>query len=314
MSAIKNKFKIERDYITNKLARSTIKLKQGKPTFLVAHETANPTADAKDHRRYFQNIKFQASAHTFIDDKTILEIIPLEEKAWHVQYKQDKRLLGLGYANDNAVGVELCRTGNFEQAYARYVWYFAYLCQKFELHPTKHIIAHSSLDPKRRRDPQSWLEPNGVSWDDFIANVQNCYLNWDVADQPKKDKPKETNSSYQGHSIVDYLKSIGKDSSKKARLQYAKEYGVKNYNFSAEKNLELLEKMRNESSAAKKKMQIAPIQSDYKGHSIVDFLKSVGIDSSKENRKKLAKKYGIKDYDFSANKNLELLNAMRKGK
>lgn len=44
---------------------------------------------------------------------------------------------------------------------------------------------------------------------------------------------------------------------------------------------------------------------------LVDYLKSLGIDYSKENRKKIAEKYGIKDYDFSADKNTELLKAIQ---
>jgi N-acetylmuramoyl-L-alanine amidase CwlA len=52
----------------------------------------------------------------------------------------------------------------------------------------------------------------------------------------------------------------------------------------------------------------------YKGSSIVDYLNSLGIDSSPANRKKLAKEYGVSNYDTSASKNTELLNKMRHGK
>src|SRR5690625_2077888 len=37
-------------------------------------------------------------------------------------------------------------------------------------------------------------------------------------------------------------------------------------------------------------------KSTYKGHSIVEYLNSIGVDSSFNNRKKLAKKHGIKNY------------------
>ncbi len=174
--AIKNKYKVERKYISNKKARSGNK---NNVKFLVAHETANNSTGAEGHYKYFQNITIEASAHTFIDDKKILEIIPLDEKAWHVMYNQDKRLLGLGYANDNAIGTELCRPGNFKKAYDRYVWYHAYLCKKFGLQPKKHIVSHRELDPQRRSDPQSWLEPNGITWVRFINDVQNYFVNWE---------------------------------------------------------------------------------------------------------------------------------------
>jgi hypothetical protein len=47
------------------------------------------------------------------------------------------------------------------------------------------------------------------------------------------------------------------------------------------------------------------------GYSIVDYLSSKGEDFSKENRKKLAEKYGVKDYDFSNEKNIELLDKLK---
>jgi N-acetylmuramoyl-L-alanine amidase len=176
--AVKDKYSIERKYVTNSKARSKAKLNGGKPGFFVAHETANNSADADAHYRYFQGITISASAHTFIDDGKILEIIPLDEKAWHVQYQQDKKTLGLGAANDNAIGTELCRTGNFSKAYDRFVWYHAYLCKKYGKQPKKHITAHKFEDPARRSDPQSWLEPNGVSWSKFLSDVQNYFDNW----------------------------------------------------------------------------------------------------------------------------------------
>lgn len=52
-------------------------------------------------------------------------------------------------------------------------------------------------------------------------------------------------------------------------------------------------------------------KSSYTGNSIVDYLSSIGMDSSQANRAKLASQYGISNYDYSAAKNTELLNAMR---
>lgn len=185
--AIKSKYKVEQRYISNKKARGSQK---NNVKFLVSHETANNNAGADDHYRYFQNITFSASAHTFIDDKKILEIIPINEKAWHVMYNQDKRVLGLGYANDNAIGIELCRPGNFKETYDRYVWYHAYLCKKFGLQPKKHIVSHKDLDPQRRSDPQSWLEPNGITWNQFINDIQNYFDQWNGKTKPTPNKNK----------------------------------------------------------------------------------------------------------------------------
>jgi N-acetylmuramoyl-L-alanine amidase len=177
--SVANKYEIERRYISKGRSRSGEKLIGGTPDFLVAHETANNTADADDHFRYFNRHVVSASAHTFIDDRKILEIIPVDEKAHHVVYNTpiDNRLFG-DDANDKAIGTELCRTGEFDKAYDQYVWYHAYLCRKFGLNPSKDIVAHKVLDPNRRSDPQSWLAPHGVSWEDFIQDVQAYFDDW----------------------------------------------------------------------------------------------------------------------------------------
>lgn len=51
----------------------------------------------------------------------------------------------------------------------------------------------------------------------------------------------------------------------------------------------------------------------YKGDSIVDGLKSVGVNSSYDNRKKIAQANGIKNYSGTAKQNTELLNKLKKG-
>jgi N-acetylmuramoyl-L-alanine amidase len=90
-------------------------------------------------------------------------LIPLNERSMHVQRQRDRQTLGLGLANDLALSVSICRTGDFAEAYDRYVWTWAYLCVKFGWNPIGRITAHRFEDPARRSDPQSWLDPNGIT-------------------------------------------------------------------------------------------------------------------------------------------------------
>ena len=84
-----------------------------KVRFIVSHDTGNPGSNAIGNRDYFNEIQPKASAHTFIDDKTILEIIPINEVAYHVRYgvPTDNDLYGYD-ANKAAIGVELCYGGD----------------------------------------------------------------------------------------------------------------------------------------------------------------------------------------------------------
>lgn len=88
------KYQIERRYIAKRPnVRPGTRLITGTPEFFVAHDTGNPGATADNHYAYFNSLKDRtASAHVFIDDTKILEIIPTgtgydpAEKAWHVLY------------------------------------------------------------------------------------------------------------------------------------------------------------------------------------------------------------------------------------
>lgn len=121
--------------------------------------------------------------------------------------------------------------------------------------------------------------------------------------KPKKVETKTATSSYKGDSIVDYLNSIKVDSSPGNRKKLAAQYGIKNYTGTASQNTALLNAMR--------KKNVSKANSSYKGSSLVDYLKSIKVDSSPANRKKLAAKYGIKNYKGTAAQNLQLLNKMR---
>lgn len=165
-------YEITRDYIRTGNSRPGTNI--GTVRFIVSHDTGNPGSTAYGNRNYFDTQQPSASAHTFIDDNYILEIIPLNEKAYHVRSNVpgDNRRYGVN-ANDAAIGVELCHGGgiNFQLAYDRYVWYHAYLCDRFNLNPNSDIIAHATLDPSRRTDPIGILRSNGISWSMFIDDV-----------------------------------------------------------------------------------------------------------------------------------------------
>ena len=96
-------FPIERNYIGYGSSRPGIPL--SKVRFIVSHDTGNPGSNAIGNRDYFNEIQPKASAHTFIDDKTILEIVPINEVAYHVRYgvSTDNDLYGYD-ANKAAIG------------------------------------------------------------------------------------------------------------------------------------------------------------------------------------------------------------------
>jgi hypothetical protein len=95
-------------------------------------------------------------------------------------------------------------------------------------------------------------------------------------------------------SVVDFLKSRGiKNPNFAYRKNLAKELGIQNYTGTAKQNRELITKISNSNSL--------------ETNSIVDLLKSKGLDSSFANRKKLAEGFGIQNYTGTASQNISLI-------
>ena len=110
-------------------------------------------------------------------------------------------------------------------------------------------------------------------------------------------------------SIVDYLNKQKIDSSFSNRTKLAKQYGISNYSGTAAQNTQLLNKIKSGVPAASTGSNFKA----YSGTSVVDFLNLNGIDSSFNNRKKLASQYGVANYTGTASQNTALLNAMQGG-
>lgn len=74
------------------------------------HDTANnsPSADAENHAKYFSNVEINdtnyVGAHLFIDHDSIVQILPLDEVAYHATD-------GKGDGNYTTVALELCENG-----------------------------------------------------------------------------------------------------------------------------------------------------------------------------------------------------------
>lgn len=183
--SFKMKYEIKADYIkTGTKRRSGIKMSKMK--FVVAHDTGNPNSTAKNNVNYYKNSAndMSASAHIFVDDKDIIECVPLltgtPEKAWHVVYNvtTDNKLFGAD-ANDVAGGIEYCYGTNInaDEAYKRYVWVIAYTFYKMNANPSE-LTAHYILDPARKSDPKSGLAKCGRTFEqlkkDVIAEYNDC--------------------------------------------------------------------------------------------------------------------------------------------
>lgn len=159
----------------NKYSRPGLKLKDVKK--LVLHWTANPGASAANHFMYFDNTIIQAqryaSAHIFVDKNEAINIIPLDEVAYHAN---DGTYRGVPELKPNAnflsIGVEMCveKDGTFHlNTIARTEDVFVELCKRFKLDPMKDIVRH--YDITRKNCPAPWVT-DSKAFEDFKKRVQ----------------------------------------------------------------------------------------------------------------------------------------------
>ena len=218
---------------SNTFTRPGIKMD---PKYITIHETDNTARGANDEAhanlQYNGNTR-QASWHFTVDDDSIYQSIPTDEVAWHAGD-------GDGPGNMSSIAIEICvnSDGDFKKAVKDAAWLTKYLMEKLNI-SISNVVQHYHWSGK---DCPRYLRSGekGIKWNDFLDLVKS-----ETLDKPKPDKSNTgSKSGYKGDSIVDYLNSIGEDSSFSNREKLAKKYGISHYTGTADQNLKLLNHLR----------------------------------------------------------------------
>lgn len=295
--------------VEKKLIPGLPKTKITSNNIVVAHETANPNSTIDNEVAYMtRNWQNAFVTHFVGGGGRVVQVASTGYTQW-----------GAGkYANGYAFAqVELCRTkdkAQFAKDYAVYCQLLADLAKQAGIPVTldtgskvtdKGIKSHKWVTDKlggtNHQDPYAYLASWGIDKARFSADLAKA---GGTTSAPITPKPQPTPSKPStGGSIVDYLNSKKIDSSMVNRKKLAIKYGIANYTGTAAQNTALLNKL--------KAVPSKPVQSGYKGTSLVDYLKSVNKASDYNSRSKYAHQYGIDAYRGSTAQNLQLLKKMR---
>lgn len=206
----------------NSYTRPGVKLRAVRK--LVIHYTATSGATAANEHDYFDGTcvkaKRYASAHIFVDKKEALNIIPLNEVAYHANDVQKKNADGSPWrgvpaiapdANFESIGVELCIEKDWKfdkKTVTRAQQVFAELCKTYKLN-AGDIVRH--YDVTRKNCPAPYVSDEGA-FEDFKAGVAKLLNKKSVV---KKVINKVT-AKYPGHLIQ--IGSRGSDVKKIQKL------------------------------------------------------------------------------------------------
>ena len=140
--------------------------------YLVIHYTANNGDTAYANTCYFKQYKRGASAHYFVDERSIWQCVKENDIAWHVgarRYYNKCR-------NNNSIGIELCSRKDLNGRY-----YFKKetienalqltkeLMEKYNI-PIENVVRH--YDVTRKNCPEPFVR-NEFLWQDFKRRLQS---------------------------------------------------------------------------------------------------------------------------------------------
>lgn len=154
--------------INKKLVNANFSSRNGEQIkYIVIHDTGNeqPLATAEAHYKYFSTPGRNASAHYFVDEVQILQIIEDSNSAWHVGDGKGK----YGITNRNSIGIEICiNDGDYSTEIAKTLELTKYLMEKYRI-PPENVVRH--YDASGKLCPAKLSANNWAKWHEFKAKL-----------------------------------------------------------------------------------------------------------------------------------------------
>ena len=148
--------------------------------WIVIHYTGNYSkgADAMAHYRYLQTAIRYGSAHYFVDDKQIIQVIGDSFVAWSVADNQGFGKFLNGCTNSNSISIEMCVNSDSDQdkIYKNTLELTKNLMQKFKV-PVERVCRH--YDVSRKDCPHNMRENNWAKWWQFKKDIEKP-IEWQI--------------------------------------------------------------------------------------------------------------------------------------
>ena len=139
------------------------------PKYITIHDTANPSkgANALMHARYLKGddaANRPASWHFTVDDRNIVQHLPLDEVGWHAGDGSN------GPGNTSSIAIEICENsdGDRAKAEANAAWLVAYLLKRLNL-PIESVVQHNKWSGK---NCPHIIRARKGGWEAFMAAVK----------------------------------------------------------------------------------------------------------------------------------------------
>ena len=166
--------------------------------FIVIHDTGNYKDTALANANYFNSGDRQASAHYFVDDTSIYQVVEENQAAWHCGDGHG----AYGISNHNSIGIEMCNSGGYTSntTINNTLELVRSLMSKHGV-SINNVVRH--YDASRKDCPHNMSANNWAKWNDFKVRLTKGD-NFDLISETKNATLKSQISSLQYHMNVDY--------------------------------------------------------------------------------------------------------------
>ncbi|WP_169735843.1 cell wall-binding repeat-containing protein [Clostridium lundense] len=134
--------------------------------FIVVHDTGNYKDTAKANAHYFGGGDRQASAHYFVDENCIVQVVEEYEASWHCGDGGMK----YGIGNHNSISIEMCNSGGYidEKTINNTLELAKHLMKKYNV-PIENVVRH--YDASRKICPNNMSANDWAKWKEFKARL-----------------------------------------------------------------------------------------------------------------------------------------------
>lgn len=135
--------------------------------YIVYHYTGNRTDTAKGNANYFRNENRGASAHYFIDDNDVYEVVSPDNTAWAVGVDYGGALFNK-CTNGNSISIELCSVNGeiTEKTIQNAALIGKELMNKYGI-PIERVVRHYDVCNKRCPGWDGWVPKDESKWISF---------------------------------------------------------------------------------------------------------------------------------------------------
>ena len=182
--------------------------------YIVLHYTGNKTDKALNNAKYFKSVNRGASAHYFVDETSIYQVVEDKDSAWAVGKNYGKNNLFGICTNNNSISIEMCSTNGVisEETIKNAVDLTKMLMKKYNI-PVENVVRHYDVCSKICPGWKGWVPSQGnegALWIDFKKRLnrkeeQNKYFVQVTVDNLNIRQKPDRNSK-----VVGKIKDCGK--------------------------------------------------------------------------------------------------------